>query len=128
MNTVMPHTLPPRSRNESKRRYYQILGIVDANTGSPDGPNDQPATITLARIGRHARPIGYDLSEIERTVKHAADRGDLVELPSGEYCLGTILAIKAAIADENTQHDPDVDRIEYLVGRLQEVRRRERHV
>lgn len=118
-----PSDSPQLTRSKHRREYHHILGIIDKNTGSLEGPNDQPAMTAVTSIHQIASQNG--VSEPTKRLRACIEQGDLVAWRDEEglqVCRARIEDLRAAIAEENARDEPNVAKLERLAGAIAEVR------
>jgi hypothetical protein len=97
------------SKEQNDERYEKYLRVVDANTGTPNGPNPQPAMAKVSSVGITLSNAGYRRSEINSTRRAAVQNDDLLQLDDRDgrkrVCRKTEDALRAVLGELN--EDPE---------------------
>ena len=112
---------PHLTRSKHRREYHHILSVVDKQTGSPDGPNDQPAMCRTSSVTSIAKQNGVD--EPKKRLRAAIENDDLVAW-RGEcrrVCRARTEDLRAALAKEDALEHPDRAKMRFLAKTLAEV-------
>lgn len=113
---------PQLTRSKHRREFLHILALIEKNTGSIEGPNDQPAMAAAARIRSMAKRNGVD--DPKNRMRACIEQAELVSWTDDEQrvCRARVEDLRAAIAEENACDHPNVAKLERLAGAIAEVR------
>ena len=109
------------TRAARRREYYHILSVVDKQTGSPDGPNDQPAMCRTSSVTSIAKQNGVD--EPKTRLRAAIESGDLVVWTDEHrrVCRATVDALGAALREAHAGEPKPAAKIGHLEQALREA-------
>jgi len=107
---------------DRRETYYGLLRTIKVNTGSPDGPNDQPAAMHRGALLANRTDAGVPVDAVESALTAARENGHVFAYRDRDgdvrVCLTTEHAIRALVAEENQRADADTELIstaaEYL--------------
>lgn len=109
---------------ERQRRYEQLLGVLDHNTGWPDEIPRAGLCEGSLRIHMHLS-CGWDSRETSMTIRAAYEQGAIIswsdESGTTRFARTTPDGLRKVIAEQNARSAPDRQLIEQCVELLDEA-------